>query len=69
VLAALRHAKRFSVWDMDSRDLRATVGDLQRSGRITTNNNTPFPWVNVIVNEPSPPPFVQSIGTEEPKNA
>lgn len=55
VLAILRRAKRFSVWDMESRALRNTVRDLQGAGRITTDSTVPYPWVGVTVND-SPTP-------------
>jgi len=52
VLDVLRHAKRFSVWDMDNLDLANTVTGLIRSGRITTDPDAiGFPWTAVTVNE------------------
>lgn len=58
VLATLRQTRRFSVWDMDNRDICNTVSGLLASGRVRQleegeRGYLGFPWVAVEIREPA----------------
>ena len=48
VLAVLRAAKRFSVFEATANSTIARMmEELQRLGRISTDNSCGYPWINV----------------------